>query len=297
MAASEPLGDLIAALTRLPGIGARSATRLACTHPENAREEADAVRQPSCSVRIASPTARSAATSPPKIPCALCLSPDRDSRILCVVEQPENVGAIEKTRGFRGRYHVLLGAIAPAGASGRRSQKEPLDAHQRQRRSESRGGHRRHESQCRGEATALTWARLLKPLASASVASRWAFLSAATSTTPTSSRCPRQWRDGGHVIVIGSCPVLSQNHSVPPPSTRGTRAVRISETSTPTPGGNQSARPTSSEPTCSTPSCRGITLKKAFVSLPTVSRMNAATGSDCPVTSQSVSHISRKLRA
>jgi recombination protein RecR len=42
-----------------------------------------------------------------------CISPDRDSPLICVVEQPENVLAVEKTRGFRGRYHVLMGAIAP----------------------------------------------------------------------------------------------------------------------------------------------------------------------------------------
>ena len=46
-------------------------------------------------------------------PCGYCSSPDRDTRLLCVVEQPENVSAVEKTRGFRGRYHVLMGAIAP----------------------------------------------------------------------------------------------------------------------------------------------------------------------------------------
>ena len=46
-------------------------------------------------------------------PCYLLHPPDRDARLICVVEQPENVAAIEKTRGFRGRYHVLMGAIAP----------------------------------------------------------------------------------------------------------------------------------------------------------------------------------------
>jgi len=51
-------------------------------------------------------------------PCAYCLSPDRDSRILCVVEQPENVGVIEKTRGFRGRYHVLGGTLSPLDGVG-----------------------------------------------------------------------------------------------------------------------------------------------------------------------------------
>jgi recombination protein RecR len=46
-------------------------------------------------------------------PCAYCTASDRDARLICVVEQPENVSAVERTRGFRGRYHVLMGAIAP----------------------------------------------------------------------------------------------------------------------------------------------------------------------------------------
>ncbi|MEO8071206.1 MAG: recombination mediator RecR, partial [Acidobacteriota bacterium] len=46
-------------------------------------------------------------------PCAYCTAPDRDDRLICVVEQPENVSAVEKTRGFKGRYHVLMGTIAP----------------------------------------------------------------------------------------------------------------------------------------------------------------------------------------
>ena len=46
-------------------------------------------------------------------PCGLCSADDRDRRMICVVEDPQNVAAIEKTRGFRGLYHVLLGALSP----------------------------------------------------------------------------------------------------------------------------------------------------------------------------------------
>ena len=59
------------------------------------------------------PIARSAATSPTSIPCFFCTSPDRDRRLLCVVEEPHNVDAIEKTKDFKGAYHVLLGALSP----------------------------------------------------------------------------------------------------------------------------------------------------------------------------------------
>jgi recombination protein RecR len=113
MVASEPLGDLIAALTRLPGIGARSATRLAYHILKTPREEADALCAAILSVKDRVTYCSICSNITAEDPCVCCLSPDRDSRILCVVEQPENVGAIEKTRGFRGRYHVLLGAIAP----------------------------------------------------------------------------------------------------------------------------------------------------------------------------------------
>src|SRR5437867_3051655 len=51
-------------------------------------------------------------------PCTYCTNSDRDPRIICVVEQPENVSAVERTRGFRGRYHVLMGAIAPLHGTG-----------------------------------------------------------------------------------------------------------------------------------------------------------------------------------
>ena len=51
-------------------------------------------------------------------PCGYCTSDDRDARLICVVEQPENVAAVEKTRGFRGRYHVLMGTIAPLSGVG-----------------------------------------------------------------------------------------------------------------------------------------------------------------------------------
>ncbi len=46
-------------------------------------------------------------------PCVYCQSPDRDQHVICVVEEPQNVGAIEKTRQFKGLYHVLMGAISP----------------------------------------------------------------------------------------------------------------------------------------------------------------------------------------
>jgi recombination protein RecR len=113
MAVQDPLGDLIAALQRLPGIGARSAQRLAYHILKTPREEVDTLCAAVLSVKDRVTYCTSCNNITAVDPCMYCISPDRDPRVICVVEQPENVAAVEKTRGFRGRYHVLMGAIAP----------------------------------------------------------------------------------------------------------------------------------------------------------------------------------------
>lgn len=113
MAESEPLGDLVTALQRLPGIGARSAQRLAFHILKTPREEIDALCAAILTVKDRVTYCSICSNMTAVDPCGYCSSPDRDTRLLCVVEQPENVSAVEKTRGFRGRYHVLMGAIAP----------------------------------------------------------------------------------------------------------------------------------------------------------------------------------------
>ena len=166
MAASEPLGDLIAALQRLPGIGARSATRLAYHILKTPREEADALCAAILSVKDRVTYCSICSNITAEDPCGYCLSPERDSRILCVVEQPENVGAIEKTRGFRGRYHVLLGAIAPLQGVG----PDDLKIKSLLMRNSASDDPKVEEvilatnPNVEGEATALYLARLLKPL-------------------------------------------------------------------------------------------------------------------------------------
>ncbi len=96
-------------------------------------------------------------------PCGYCTAGDRDGRLVCVVEQPENVAAVERTRGFRGRYHVLMGAIAPLQGIGPDDLKiKPLLARV------AAGGIEEiilaTNPTVEGEATALYLARLLKPL-------------------------------------------------------------------------------------------------------------------------------------
>jgi recombination protein RecR len=113
MARTDPLAELVTALQRLPGIGARSAQRLAYHILKTPREEIDAMCAAMLSVKERVTYCSNCSNITDVDPCTYCTAPDRDSRVICVVEQPENVFAIEKTRGFKGRYHVLMGTIAP----------------------------------------------------------------------------------------------------------------------------------------------------------------------------------------
>jgi recombination protein RecR len=113
MAHSDPLAELVAALQRLPGIGARSAQRLAYHILKTPREEVDALCVSLLSVKERVTYCSACSNITDVDPCGYCTDPKRDGSVLCVVEQPENVAAVERTQDFRGRYHVLMGAIAP----------------------------------------------------------------------------------------------------------------------------------------------------------------------------------------
>jgi recombination protein RecR len=96
-------------------------------------------------------------------PCPFCTSDDRDHRLICVVEDPQNVVAIEKTRGFKGVYHVLMGALSPLQGVG------PDDLRIKDLLARvDRGGVEEiilaTNPNVEGEATAIYLARLLKPL-------------------------------------------------------------------------------------------------------------------------------------
>jgi recombination protein RecR len=163
MPRKDPLADLVAALQRLPGIGARSAQRLAYHVLKTPREEVDALCAAMLSVKERVTYCSLCSNITDVDPCSYCTADDRDRRLICVVEQPENVAAIEKTRGFKGRYHVLMGAIAPLQGIG------PDDL--KIKGLLSRVGEGGVEEvilatnpTVEGEATALYLARLLKPL-------------------------------------------------------------------------------------------------------------------------------------
>ena len=107
------LERLTAEFQRLPGIGAKSAARLAYYLLRSSDEEAErlaaAIREARAAVRRCS----TCNTLTEEDPCEICADPQRDASLLCVVEEPGNLAAIEKTREYRGRYHVLWGALSP----------------------------------------------------------------------------------------------------------------------------------------------------------------------------------------
>lgn len=114
----EPLDRLTAALGRLPGIGPRSAERLALhlvqTDPAMVEHLATALLE--ARRRIRSCEVCGALTE--HSPCALCADPARDAGQLCIVERPTDVLRLEKSGGFRGHYHVLGGRLSPVNGIG-----------------------------------------------------------------------------------------------------------------------------------------------------------------------------------
>jgi recombination protein RecR len=113
MTRSDPLARLIEQLQRLPGIGAKSAQRLAFHVLKTPREDVDRLCDAMREVkeRVTYCTVCNNITD--QDPCYFCTHDGRDRRLICVVEQPENVVAVERTRDFRGVYHVLMGALSP----------------------------------------------------------------------------------------------------------------------------------------------------------------------------------------
>ena len=108
-----PLAVLIEQLQRLPGIGVKSAQRLAfhiLKHPrDNVEQLCDALREVKDQITYCSICSNVTDVEP----CRFCTDPDRNKRLICVVEEPHNVSSVEKTRDFDGMYHVLMGALSP----------------------------------------------------------------------------------------------------------------------------------------------------------------------------------------
>lgn len=158
----EPINTLCAQLAKLPGVGMKSAQRLAYfildMPTASAKEMAEAILNAKDKVHYCSVCGNYTDCEP----CAICADPKRSGDVICVVEDPKEVFAMEKLREYRGRYHVLHGAISPSDGIG------PSDI----RISElvervSAGGVKEvilaTNPDVKGEATASYIARVLKP--------------------------------------------------------------------------------------------------------------------------------------
>jgi recombination protein RecR len=110
---TESVTKLIEELAKLPGIGRKSAERIAYyvlrVHKNDALGLADAIRNVKENVRYC----RTCYNLAEQEQCAICLDPGRDRSLLCVVEQPRDLMALEQAGNYRGLYHVLLGRLAP----------------------------------------------------------------------------------------------------------------------------------------------------------------------------------------
>jgi len=118
MASARPLMRLLEALEKLPGVGPRSAERMAFYLLRTSRGEAQHLAQAILDVKDHLRFCNVCFNLSEAECCEICRDPARDPSILCVVEEPKDVLAIEKTGAYRGLYHVLLGAIAPLDGIG-----------------------------------------------------------------------------------------------------------------------------------------------------------------------------------
>jgi recombination protein RecR len=159
----EPLTRLVEQLQRLPGIGAKGAQRLAFHILKTPREDADRLCEAIRDVKERVTYCSVCNNITDSDPCVYCTGPTRDGRLICVVEEPQNVTVVEKTQGFKGLYHVLMGALSPLHGVG------PDDLKIKGLLSRVAGGTVEEvilatNPTVEGEATALYLARLLKPL-------------------------------------------------------------------------------------------------------------------------------------
>jgi len=163
MAVADPIARLVKELARLPGIGEKTAQRLAFhilkAGAGYAGDLAGAITGVVRDVRLCS----SCQTLTDKDPCSICADPRRDTRLICVVEGVPDLVAVERTHEYKGRYHVLHGALSPLDGVG------PSDLKIRELllRLEQAPADEiviATNPDVEGEATALYLAKLLKPL-------------------------------------------------------------------------------------------------------------------------------------
>ena len=163
MSRPDPLARLVEELTRLPGVGAKTAQRLAFHILKTPREAVDRLVEAMQVVKDRVTYCSACSNITDQDPCWYCTTDTRDRRVICVVEEPENVTAVERTRDFTGLYHVLMGALSPLQGVG----PDDLKIHGLLKRVGEGGVEEvilATNPNVEGEATAIYLARLLKPL-------------------------------------------------------------------------------------------------------------------------------------
>lgn len=161
--AVEPVSRLIEELGKLPGVGPKSAARLAYHMLRIPDGEARALADAIVAVKEETVCCSSCQNIASSDPCSICASPERDHSLICVVKEPLDVLAIERTHHFRGVYHVLHGVLSPMDGIG------PNDLKIRELLARMEGGTVEEvilatNPNLEGEATAMYVQRLLSPL-------------------------------------------------------------------------------------------------------------------------------------
>jgi recombination protein RecR len=159
----EPFARLIEALERLPGIGPKSAQRITFFLLKRPIDEVRELSEAVIALKEKITYCRTCFNVTDEDPCRICADPARDDRVLCVVEEPNDLLAMERTGEFRGRYHVLLGALSPLDGIG------PEEIKVRELLARLEAGETTEvilatNPNVEGEATAIFLAKLLRPL-------------------------------------------------------------------------------------------------------------------------------------
>lgn len=163
MAALKSVADLIAHLKRMPGIGQKSAERIAMYLLNLPKADVETFAEAVLRLKRSVSHCRTCANLSEGDRCPICSDPSRDPSVICVVEEPRDVLALEKMASFRGVYHVLLGAVSPLDGVGPDQLTIPLLL-ERLEKGVVKEVILATDADTEGEATALYLAQRLKPL-------------------------------------------------------------------------------------------------------------------------------------
>ncbi|HEU0074262.1 MAG TPA: recombination mediator RecR [Dehalococcoidia bacterium] len=161
--AAAPVAKLIEELHRLPGVGPKGAQRLAYHLLRATKEEAAALAEAIIEVKDKITLCSLCQNTTDVEPCSICSDEGRDRSVICVVEEPMDILAIERTRGHKGLYHVLHGAISPMEGVGP-EQLKVRELLERLRDGSVNEVIMATNPNLEGEATAMYVSRLLQPL-------------------------------------------------------------------------------------------------------------------------------------